>query len=627
VNLLTATEQERIDRQGALAQWVRETWPGATQYFGHMRLRTDVREVDLLLGNVTQAGRAERVLLDWQSAPLAEVYFTHDEGEDYELELPDRTVTGHVLEKNLLFFEGGRLQRVEANGRSYSHTEEGWRAEPAILAPSMGLRPAPQRRGFRSPLEVELDATQRRAVELPRGTSLLLLGEAGFGKTTVALHRLVRLREQAGRRYRAAVIVPTEGLSHLTQVMLERRRIGDIDVWTYDQFAARAARRIFGDLPRRQSSNTPSPVVRLKRHPALAEVLRRFVQKNPKPARDEEHPKHLRALASRGDLELLFGDKAWMEQVVAASEGALSSRVVEQVAVHTRMQFSESSEHTHAHVRADSLETVDGRRIDEGTPMEDANSIDVEDFAVLFQLERLRAAAHRVPSATPGRYDCLVIDEAQELAPLELALLGRSLKSGGTLIVAGDAAQQVDATTAFTGWDAALSSLEAADAERVVLEVNYRCPPDVTALARHVLDSARPLPHQEPSITRVAFPSRFHLAVYLLEELTRLTTEDPSAAVTVICRTADAARAFARVLRHGPPPKLALEGRFDFRPGVTVSCVQEVKGLEFDYVVVPDASWATYPDTAESRRSLYVAVTRATHRLVLASTGSWTPLV
>ena len=64
-----------------------------------------------------------------------------------------------------------------------------------------------------------------------------------------------------------------------------------------------------------------------------------------------------------------------------------------------------------------------------------------------------------------------------------------------------------------------------------------------------------------------------------------------------------------------------------FRPGLTVTCVQEIKGLEFDYVVIPDAAASTYPDTPESRRALYVAVTRATHRLGLGSAGAWSPLL
>jgi DNA helicase-2/ATP-dependent DNA helicase PcrA len=75
------------------------------------------------------------------------------------------------------------------------------------------------------------------------------------------------------------------------------------------------------------------------------------------------------------------------------------------------------------------------------------------------------------------------------------------------------------------------------------------------------------------------------------------------------------------------PAKLALEGDFDFDAGTHVTCVPEVKGLEFDFVVVPDASAASYPPTDAARRALYVAVTRATHQLALASVGPGSPML
>jgi superfamily I DNA/RNA helicase len=52
-----------------------------------------------------------------------------------------------------------------------------------------------------------------------------------------------------------------------------------------------------------------------------------------------------------------------------------------------------------------------------------------------------------------------------------------------------------------------------------------------------------------------------------------------------------------------------------------VTCVAEVKGLEFDYVIVPDASPATYPDQPEARRALYVALTRAVHSVTIGAVG------
>jgi DNA helicase IV len=60
---------------------------------------------------------------------------------------------------------------------------------------------------------------------------------------------------------------------------------------------------------------------------------------------------------------------------------------------------------------------------------------------------------------------------------------------------------------------------------------------------------------------------------------------------------------------------------------VDVTDVANVKGLEFDYVVVPDAAAHVYPVTDEARRLLHVAVTRASHQLWIVSGGSPTALL
>src|SRR5207245_9823525 len=110
--------------------------------------------------------------------------------------------------------------------------------------------------------------------------------------------------------------------------------------------------------------------------------------------------------------------------------------------------------------------------------------VDVEDYAVLFELERLRAQRARVAPASPSKYQYLLIDEAQEFSPLELSLLGRCVSRGGTLIVAGDAGQQVDPAAYFRGWDVTRRELGAAEHGRAVLEVGYRRAPEVSEFAR-----------------------------------------------------------------------------------------------------------------------------------------------
>ena len=172
-----------------------------------------------------------------------------------------------------------------------------------------------------------------------------------------------------------------------------------------------------------------------------------------------------------------------------------------------------------------------------------------------------------------------------------------------------------------------MRDLTAPQHTRAVLEVNYRCPPDVTALARSILDATLPAPAEHPTIQVVASPSVFHQAAWLGSALRDVQRLDPWASIAVICRTAEAARAFARAVRHEVTPRLALDGLFDFKPGLILTCVAEVKGLEFDLVIVPDATASSFPETTDSRRALYVGVTRTTHRLTLASPGALTQLV
>ena len=68
-------------------------------------------------------------------------------------------------------------------------------------------------------------------------------------------------------------------------------------------------------------------------------------------------------------------------------------------------------------------------------------------------------------------------------------------------------------------------------------------------------------------------------------------------------------------------------GEFSFDPGVDICEVTEAKGLEFDYVVLPDIDADSYPLDDDSRRVFHVAVTRAMHQLWVGNVGTTSPLV
>ncbi len=604
---------------------VRNAVPSGAPYFGLLRIETAGRVRDVLLGRRAQIV-GEFALVDWERSPLAEVFFTHFEGDEYEVEVDRRVLQGRVVLRHLVEFAGDELAAIEHESGRITHGPVGWVDEPLAL-PTL----APRRGSAVSGGEaVLLDPVQRAAVELDARRSLLVLGEAGFGKTTVALHRIAALAAEPrrGGRFRGLVIVPNEALRRLSQLTLERLGAPELEILTFDQWVVAQAHRVFPDLPRRLSQGTPAAVSRLKRHPALRTVLPELAA-GTQAMRAVERGYH-EETGSRPALLHLFGDRDLMRRVVDGAAGELPPGVVEATARHTRLQFTRTTEQRLKHVDAERLATLDGRPIDEGTPMHDADTMDVEDAAVMFELQRRAPAL--VPTATGGltRYDHIVVDEAQELAPIELGVLGRAVDPAGAITVAGDEAQQIDDGVAFAGWPAVMMELGVRTHERVTLQSSYRCPPAVERIARAVAGRdgaiARPRDDEAPVVWH-RVPTPCHLISHTAAALARLRERDRRARVAIICRHYESAQRLHRQLSRALNVRLALDGDFDFLPGVIVTCGDEIRGLEFDHVIVPDASPGSYPEDAPARRALYVAITRTMHQLWLLTPSVWSPLL
>jgi DNA helicase IV len=462
-----------------------------------------------------------------------------------------------------------------------------------------------------------LDREQWEAVSAPASEPLLVLGSAGSGKTTVALHRLARIAAADPRRYPASriqVVVPEPGLARLATRLLAPLGLDKVAVRTLDDWARAAFHSAFGVPPPRLCAEPPALVSRLKRHPALHGALSAL----PRPAGAVT----LRTL--RRDLGDLLVDPAFVGRVVAAAAGDLPTTAIEEVVRHTRLQLAEPASLALAGIDPERLATIDGLAVDEDTPESLAGSLDAEDLPLLIFM----AARRGGPGAR--RLAHLVVDEAEDVSLVELAVLGSHLDGERSVTIAGDEAQQT--FTSYAGWPQALEAVGAPDAATVRLATTYRCPAPVAALAHHVLG---PLAPPEPPragkegspVVRFDFPGEAHAQLFLAGAIRELLEREPAASVAVVASSPETARSFHTLLSDLPEARLALDGAFAFKPGVDVTDVASVKGLEFDYVVIPDASARAYPDEPEARRRLHVAITRTAHQLWIAATGTPSPLL
>ncbi len=216
-------------------------------------------------------------------------------------------------------------------------------------------------------------------------------------------------------------------------------------------------------------------------------------------------------------------------------------------------------------------------------------------------------------------YGHIVVDEAQDLSPMQLRMLERR-SLNGSMTVVGDIAQATG-QWAHESWDEILQLLpQKRPARRTELTLGYRLPEPIVKLAARVLRHAAPdiAPPRsvredgaEPSIRRAA-PGGLAAEVVATTLDERAAVDPGQVAVivppSVIDEVCDALAAaeipFGRATRNG------LEHR------VTVVEVGMVKGLEVDAAIVVEP-YLMVDEEAQGNRALYVALTRATKRLAV----------
>lgn len=280
-------------------------------------------------------------------------------------------------------------------------------------------------------------------------------------------------------------------------------------------------------------------------------------------------------------------------------------------------------------------EGIDGLAVDEEEGL--GAALDPEDDALLLRLHQRLRGPLRGKGKSNLLYEHVFVDEVQDCASIDLAVLvdcTTVIDGERSMTLSGDVAQRLTLDVGLGEFAPALRALGLPHVEVEPLQIGYRSTRQVLALAREVLGPlAPPVP---PVATRDGAPIERHLfhdagaaAAFLAGALRDLAAREPLASVCLIARHPWQADVYWDVLSQAEIPNLRRVRVMDFpfKAGVDLTDVRQVKGLEWDYVVLLDVNAATYPAEDDARHLLHIAATRAAHQLWLVSTGAPSPLV
>jgi DNA helicase IV len=222
-------------------------------------------------------------------------------------------------------------------------------------------------------------------------------------------------------------------------------------------------------------------------------------------------------------------------------------------------------------------------------------------------LDEARAILH----GTPTRYGHVIVDEAQDLTPMQLRMVSR--RAAGVFTVLGDIAQATG-PVGYARWNELLPYLPGGDdAEVEELRHAYRVPREIMSVALPLLKRIAPDVVPPLAYRTGAEPPRV------------VEAEEPlAAAFDEAARLAGAEGLLAVIA----PPSLRGDGEtalFD-ETRIAVLTPREAKGMEFDHVIVVEPAQIV-EEAAEGQglRELYVALTRPTTTLVLVHARSLPP--
>jgi DNA helicase-2/ATP-dependent DNA helicase PcrA len=620
-------------------------------YFGRLDFEEEDKPITpLYIGKagVQDENTNDLIVIDWR-APVSSMFYSFTGSDDsISYQSPDGEIIGKIHLKRNIAIRNQVLQRVVD---SYVRGDENMGVTDEFLLYRLSDSKDSRLRDIVSTIQQEQDVI----IRADYNRILIIQGVPGSGKTTVALHRLAYLLYQYQNKIKPEKIIifaPNRMFLDYISEVLPELGVGDIQQTIFEDWALSLLKENIQLKDRKQqlvdwfSPHADHQITNPKGSytflqaldKALLEYENTFLPDQGFTAWENKHlsSKEIASwfyqeyrhypLMKRKE-RIMARIKRWMEtehKDIRARDprGALKKQANKQFTAYKK------SWPNHSVLDWYRLFTQNTDLLTEEQQLKGKKrEVSYEDLAPLVYI-------HDRWYGMEGdqKYDHVVIDEAQDFSPFQVAVLKNHCPSSSFTIL-GDILQNIYAFQGIERWDDFSILFEEEKLGFHQLERSYRSTMEIIHFANGVLGSysgdvkpAKPVFRSGEAVQMVQVEESRKIE-WIKETLRRFKQADFHT-VAVVTRDEKSCGLIHQALgREGIEANQISWDQKEYLGGISIVPIYLTKGMEFDAVILLDVDETQYPDDKLHAKLLFVGCTRALHQLYITHDKSPSPLI
>lgn len=221
----------------------------------------------------------------------------------------------------------------------------------------------------------------------------------------------------------------------------------------------------------------------------------------------------------------------------------------------------------------------------------------------------------------------VVIDEAQDYYPLQYEIFNL-LFSNAKFTILGDMKQTLAKKEDISFYEQIQKILNKKKSSLIMLDKSFRCTNEILNFSLKFIEQSSQIKsfNRNGDSPKVYIADNSEIFIDEIVKEIKLCQEKGFQSICLICKTEKNSTYLFNKIKHKLDIQLIKNGSVSDLQGVFILPVYMSKGLEFDAVLICDADSPNYHDE-DDKNLLYVACTRALHKLSLFCENEVSPLI